>query len=119
MLDHDHGVALVAEALERLDQAVVIALVQPNGGLVEDIEHTHEARADLRGQADALRLAAGERRRGAGEGEVIQAHVHQEAQALDDLLHDTPADELLALRELEVTEELERLAAAHAADVVD
>ncbi len=28
VLDHDHGVALVAQALEGRDQAVVVALVQ-------------------------------------------------------------------------------------------
>ena len=119
MLDHDHGVALVAQALERVDETVVVALVQADGGLVEDVEHAHEARADLGGQADALCLAAGERRGGAREREVVKAHVHQEAQALHDLLHDASANELLALREPERAEELERLAAAQAAHVID
>ena len=49
VLDHDHGVALVAQALERVDETVVVALVQADGGLVEDVEHAHEARADLGG----------------------------------------------------------------------
>ena len=119
VLDLDDGVALVAQALERVDEAVVVALVQANGGLVQDVEHAHEAGADLRGQADALGLAAGERGRRAREREVVEAHVHEEAQALDDLPDDAPADELLALRELELAEELERVPAAHAAHVVD
>ena len=41
-------------------QAVVVALVQADARLVQDVEHAHQARADLRGQADALRLAAAE-----------------------------------------------------------
>ncbi len=67
VLDDDHRVAEVAQAQQRVDQAVVVALVQADGGLVEDVEHADERRADLRGQADALRLAAGERRGGAVE----------------------------------------------------
>ena len=65
VLDDDDRVAEVAQAQERLDEAVVVALVQADAGLVEDVEHADERRADLRGQADALRLAAGERGRGA------------------------------------------------------
>ena len=58
VLDDEHGVAEVAQAVQRLDEAVVVALVQADGRLVEHVEHADEARADLRGQADALRLAA-------------------------------------------------------------
>ena len=66
VLDDDQRVAEVAQAAERREQLVVVALVQSDGGFVEDIQHAHEARADLRGEADALRLTAGERRAGAG-----------------------------------------------------
>jgi hypothetical protein len=38
VLDHDDGVAEVAQALERGDQALVVALVEPNRRLVEDVE---------------------------------------------------------------------------------
>ncbi len=58
VLDHDHGVAEVAQPLQGRDQPFVVALVQPDRRLVEDVEHAHQARADLRGQPDALRLAA-------------------------------------------------------------
>ena len=61
VLDHDHRVAEVAQALQRLQQPVVVALVQADRGLVEHVEHARQARADLRGQADALALAARER----------------------------------------------------------
>ena len=58
VLDDDDGVAEVAQAQQRVDEAPVVALVQADAGLVEDVEHADERRADLRGQADALRLAA-------------------------------------------------------------
>ena len=38
VLDDDEGVAQVAQAGERLDQAVVVPLVQPDARLVEDVE---------------------------------------------------------------------------------
>jgi hypothetical protein len=61
MLDDDHGVAEVAQALQRFEQPVVVALVQADRGLVEHVEHAGQARADLRGEADALALAARQR----------------------------------------------------------
>ena len=61
MLDDDERVAEIAQAFQGGEQLVVVALVQADGRLVEDIEHAHQARADLRRETDALRLAAGER----------------------------------------------------------
>jgi hypothetical protein len=58
VLDDDDRVAEVAQLLERGEQPPVVALVQPDARLVEDVEHADEARADLRGEPDALRLAA-------------------------------------------------------------
>src|SRR5450631_758564 len=101
VLHHDERVADVAQPLEGADELVVVALVEPDRWLVEDVEHAHEAAADLRGQADALRLAAAERGRAAIEGEVVEADVMQEAEPLADLLEDLPSDERLALTELE------------------
>ena len=66
---------------ERFQQAVVVAGVQADRRLVEDVEHAHQSAADLPGQPDALHLAAGERRRGAIEGEIFQAHVLEESAA--------------------------------------
>ena len=77
--------------------------------LVEDVEHAHEPGADLRREPDALRLAAGERRRAALEREVVEPHVDQEAQPLDDLLDDAPRDGLVALGERQPLEERERV----------
>jgi hypothetical protein len=41
-----------------LDQAGVVALVEPDRRLVEDVEDADEAGSDLGGQPDPLRLAA-------------------------------------------------------------
>ena len=73
VLHHDHGVAQVAQAAQRPEQALVVALVQADARLVEDVEHADQARADLGGQPDALGLAAGERRGAAAQREVVEA----------------------------------------------
>ena len=58
VLDDEHGVAEVAEARERADEALVVDGVEADRRLVADVEHAHQRRADLRRQPDALPLAA-------------------------------------------------------------
>ena len=95
VLDHDHGVAEVAQALEGFQQARVVALVQADRGLVQHIEHAGEAGADLRGEPDALALAAGERAGGARQRQIIEPDVDQELQPLADFLQHAGADFVL------------------------
>jgi hypothetical protein len=38
VLDHDHGVALVAEAVQDVEQMLDVVKVQADSGFVEDIE---------------------------------------------------------------------------------
>ena len=57
--------------------------------------------ADLGRQPDALRLAAGQRRRGTVEREVVQADVDEEAEPGVDLLEHARADHRLALVQVE------------------
>ena len=58
VLDDEHGVAEIAQAVQRADQALVVALVQADGRLVEHVHHARQLAAELRREADALRLAA-------------------------------------------------------------
>ena len=97
VLDDDHRVAEVAQPHQRLDEALVVALVQADRRLVEHVEHADEAAADLRRQPDALRLAAGERGRRAVEREVVEADVEQELQPRVDLLDHPLGDHAVAL----------------------
>ena len=62
-------------------------------------EHADQRAADLRREANALRLAAGERGRRTCEREVIQADVGQEPEPRADLLDDLMRDLLLPLRQ--------------------
>ncbi len=119
VLHDDHRVAQVAEPLQRGDQALVVALVQPDRRLVEDVEDAHERRPDLRGQPDPLRLPAGERGRGAVERQVPHAHVVEEAQPLVDLAQDEPGDLALRVGEVEALEPLDGAPGGHAGELVD
>src|SRR5467141_461980 len=61
VFDDEDGVAEIAKLFERAEKASVVAGVEADAGLVENIENAAEARADLRGEANALGFAAGKR----------------------------------------------------------
>ncbi|VVB67153.1 Uncharacterised protein [uncultured archaeon] len=42
MLHHDQRVSQIPELLQCLDQPIVVPLVQPNGGLIQDVEHSRQ-----------------------------------------------------------------------------
>ena len=86
---HDHDrVALVAQPFEGVDKLYVVALVQADTGLVQDIQHIDQLRADLGGQSDALALAAAERHGAAAQREIGQTDIHQEAYPFPEFLDD-------------------------------
>ena len=58
MFDNDDGIADVAKTLERRDHLHIVLRVQTDARLVEDVEHSHQPRTDLRREPDALRFAA-------------------------------------------------------------
>ena len=72
VLDDEQRVAEVAELLQRRDEPRVVARVEADRRFVEHVEHAAQAAADLAGEANALGFAAGERRRGPAEREVIR-----------------------------------------------
>ncbi len=65
---------------QRGEEALVVALVQADAGLVQDVEHADQPRSDLGGEPDALGLAARERGGAAPERQVVEADVAEEAQ---------------------------------------
>ena len=88
VLHHQDAVAYVPQIFEGNDEALVVPLVQPDGGLVQDIGDALELGPDLRGQADPLGFSPAQGSRGAFQGQVGQPHVEQELEALADLLQD-------------------------------
>ena len=95
VLHHDHGIAEIAQPLERFQQPRVVALVQPDRRLVEHVEHAREPRADLRGEPDALAFAARQRARCARQREIFQPDVDQEFEPVADFLEHPHRDLVL------------------------
>src|SRR5690606_38839356 len=131
VLDDDHRVAQVAELLERAEQSLVVALVQSDRRLVQDVEHADQAAADLGGEPDALRFPARQRLRATAERQVVEPDVDQELEPLAHLLQDRPGDlgrerltvgvriRGLRARETQPLEEDERVGDAHLDDLAD
>ena len=107
VLHHQQGVAQVPQVLHSLQQHVIVPLVQADGGLVQNIQHSHQRGADLGGQPDALALAAGQAGGAAGQGQVLEPHRPQEAQPLPDLLQDPLGDAHLGLSQGQLIHELQ------------
>ena len=108
VLDHDHRIAEIAQIHERVEQALIIALVQSDGGLVEDVHDAHEAGSDLACEADALRLSAGQRVGAAVEREITESDIRQKTEAVGNFLDDLDRDFTAPAGELEAREELQR-----------
>ena len=95
------------------EQALVIALVQTDGGLIQDVHHANQSGANLARQTDTLGLAAGERFRRAGERQVVEADVDEELQAIANLFQHFFGDFRPLAGELQIVEEVHRVADAH------
>ena len=68
VFDHDDRVAEIAQIHQRVEQALIVALVQADRGLIENVHDADQSGADLTGEANSLRFAAGQ-----GIGAAIQA----------------------------------------------
>ncbi len=108
VLDDDHRVADVAQAAQRAEQPLVVALVQADRRFVEDVHDAGEAGADLAREPDALRFAARERVGAAIERQVVEPDVDQEAQPVANFLDDARGDLAAPAGDGELAEERER-----------
>ena len=86
VLDDDDGVSLVAQALEDFDEAVGVARMQADAGLIEHEERVHQTRAEAGREVDPGGFAAGQGARGAVEREIAEADFHQVAEPSTDFL---------------------------------
>ena len=108
VLDHEHAVAAVGEPPKAPEQSRVVARVQSDGRLVEHVENSREAHADLRREPHPLALAAREAAHRAVETDVAETDLEHELHSLDDLADHQLGDLLLAARELERVDPSER-----------
>ena len=99
VLDDEHRVAARAQLLERVEQHRVVARVQADGRLVEDVADAAQVGAELRGEPDALRLAARERVGAAVEAEIAEPDLLEEREPRHDLAQRALRDRPLARAE--------------------
>ena len=119
VLDDDQRVAEVAEPGQGLDQPVVVPLVQPDRRFVQHVQHADQPGADLGGQPDPLRLAAGQGRRRPVQRQVVQPDVEQESQPGVDLLEHPFGDHPVALGQDQAGEERGRVLDRHRGEFGD
>ena len=98
MFNNDQGVAQIAEANERLDEAAVIPLMQADARFVEDVQHSHQSTANLGREANPLRLPTSESPGRPIKRQIVKAHVDEECQPLIDLLEHSFGDRQVSLR---------------------
>ena len=77
---------------QRAEQALVVALVQADRRLVEDVHDTDQTRTDLARKPDALRLTTGQGFGTSIERQVVEADIRQETDAVANLLDDFVGD---------------------------
>ena len=92
VLDHQDGISQVAQVVQNLDQAMGIAAVQSDGGLIQHVQRSHQPRPQRSRQLNALRLAAGKSGSQPVQRQVFQPDVIQELQALVDFLQQLVGD---------------------------
>ena len=119
VLHHQHRVPLVAQAPQRGEKPPVVARMEPDGRLVQHVEHALEPCPYLGRQADALGLAAREGGRRAVEREVAQSHRRKEGEAGADLAQDLAADARLQRVEFHRLEEGVQLLKRERRELVD
>ena len=119
VLDDDEGIADVAQRFQGVDELVVVALMEADARLVQDIKDAHQRGADLCCEADALCLAARKRARATGEGQIIEADVGKKAEARAELLDDVTRDGLLGRGEGQRVYEGQRFVDRQGAELVD
>ena len=103
VLHDEHRVAAVAQPAEQCQQAVGVARVQSDRGLVQHVQRVHQPGAERVGERDPLRLAAGQRAGLPVERQVAQPHIAEEAEPRVELVQDQMRDLALERRERRAT----------------
>src|ERR1051326_2176051 len=93
--------------------------MQTDGGLIEHVQDAAEIGAQLGGQADALRLPAGQGRDAAAKLEVAQADLVEEPEPLANLRQDVAGDLGGVAAEPQAAEKLEKLRDRCTGEIVD
>src|SRR5205085_1251616 len=78
----EDGVPAVAQLAQRREEPFVVMRMEADAWFIENVDHADQPHAKLSRQAHALRLAAGQSRVLAIEGEITESGFIQEMQSL-------------------------------------
>ena len=92
---HDDRVAQVSQLFERGNQFLVVPLVEPDTGFVQNVEYAHELGADLGRQSDSLGFTARKPGSFPVEAQIADAYVQEETETVLYFLEDFMSDFLL------------------------
>src|SRR5207253_9689500 len=73
VFDDQDGIAEITQSMEGRKETIIVALMQTDARLVENVQHAYERSPDLRRQPDTLRLTAAERAALAVQGQIAKA----------------------------------------------
>ena len=93
VFDDDDRVAEIAQFLKCRQQPRVVLVMEADRRLIENIEHTAKPRSDLRREADALALAAGQRVGRPIEAQVVQPDGVEKFQPIANFTNDPVCDQ--------------------------
>src|SRR6218665_794876 len=117
VFNHNEGVPQVPQREQCFNKAAVIALVQADTRLVEHVEHTGQARADLGGESNTLRLTTRKGTRCPSQIQVAEANPNKEVEPHFDLAQHLRGYSLFTLGELKRVHEVAGVVQAHEADI--
>jgi hypothetical protein len=113
VLDHEHGVAEIAQLAERRKQRRLSRWCRPIDGSSSTYSTPVKLRSDLRRQPDALALAARQRRGAAPDSQIPDADIEQKPQPVPDFPHHAAGNGLLPFSQFQRLHEFQRIRHGH------
>src|SRR5438445_6985339 len=89
-----------------MEQPIIVALMQADTGLIQNIEHANEARPNLCCESNALGFSAAKSATLPVQGQITQSHILQETEPGTDFLDDVPRDLFLELSQFQFGKKL-------------
>src|SRR5215208_5843118 len=101
VLDYQHAVARVPQALEQLEQSVHVACMETDRRFVENVQRVDKLRSERVGKSNALRLATRKRSSRPVHRQIAKSHVAQESHTIASFLENHCRDASLEFAELQ------------------
>src|SRR5262249_25746712 len=117
VLNDQNCISKISQLGERFEQAMVVTMVQSDGGLVEHIKNAAQLRSNLRSQPDALAFSAGKRGSRTVERDVAEADGIQKLQAFNDFMNDPSRNDGFTASEQYLLSRFERTRNGHGSEI--